>query len=838
MAVVPSFFGILAFVLPFGGFSLPLGLPPLPEDPVISRAAPEQCLAYVSWAGTAAPDSKSANQTEQLLAEPEVQKLISAIDNAITTGIRKTARPGSEEAEILKIVYPLAKTLLTRPAAVFLSKLEVSPHGPPSLQGGAVFSLAEKAAAVGESLDRLEKLLPPGAVETVELGGAPFHRIKPVPTMPVTWGIHNKCLIVGVGEGVVEGSLQRIQGSEATPAAWLVAIRKQMPVDRLSTLSYVNVKQVVAQFVPLGGMKLKKVLDATGLKNVSYLASLTGLDDKGTVARSLIATEGEPQGILRLAAGRPLEAANLSPVPRDATIAAVARFDVNSALELLLAQSEKIDPSARANIRRGIDEIERALDIDLQEDLLKPLGDVWCVYNSPGEGGLLVTGLTGVVEVKDHDRLEATLNKLITFYHDRIEAEAQARGGPRIVKTALAGRTIYHFDIAEHDFPLAPAWCLTDKELLVSTFPQNIKAYLSRGKDFQSLAAAPEVAGALGQGTVALSYCDTRKVGEFAYPLLCIGSRLLTSQLNREGVLLDSSLLPSAASIFPHLQSSVAVVRRSPAGIEFESHGSLAGLGPAPMLPVATVAMYFARTRALEQAQMQAIMAERAARAVGQAQAPLAKAEQPRMFPGTRDRTMNNLKQIALAVHNYNATYTAFPPAYIADKATGKPLLSWRVAILPFLEQEALYRQFHLDEPWDSEHNKKLIARIPPTYQSIHNVGRKLLPGETRYLTLRHKESVFPGKDGIRMTDITDGTVFTIMVVEADDAHAVTWTKPEDLNFDPAKPAAGLTGQPGHGFNAAMCDGSVHFIRDTIDLETLRNLVNRHDGNFVNANEF
>ena len=110
---------------------MPLGLPPLPEDPVISRVAPEECLAYVSWAGTATPDAKSTNHTEQLLAEPEVQKLLSAIDNAVTAGMKKNARPGSGDGQFAKDVYPLAKTLLTRPAAVFLSKVEVSLQGPP-----------------------------------------------------------------------------------------------------------------------------------------------------------------------------------------------------------------------------------------------------------------------------------------------------------------------------------------------------------------------------------------------------------------------------------------------------------------------------------------------------------------------------------------------------------------------------------------------------------------------------------------------------------------------------------------------------------------------------------
>ncbi len=96
---------------------------------------------------------------------------------------------------------------------------------------------------------------------------------------------------------------------------------------------------------------------------------------------------------------------------------------------------------------------------------------------------------------------------------------------------------------------------------------------------------------------------------------------------------------------------------------------------------------------------------------------------------------MNNLKQIGLAMHNYESTFGTFPPAYIADKATGKPLLSWRVAILPFLEQDALYKQFHLDEPWDSAHNKTLIARMPPVYRSP---GRRRQAGND---TVRHAAS-------------------------------------------------------------------------------------------------
>ena len=201
--------GVFPILLFFGGFSLPLGLPPLPEDPMLSRVAPEECLGYVSWAGTATPDSKSTNQTEQLLAEPEVQALLAAIDGAITKAIARNAGIGGGNAEIAKEIYPLAKTLLTRPAAIFLSKIEISPQGPPNAQGGAIFNLAEKTASVATTLESLEKLVPPESVEKIAIAGASFHQIKLAPMPPVTWGIRGKYLIVGVGEGAVEGMLKR-----------------------------------------------------------------------------------------------------------------------------------------------------------------------------------------------------------------------------------------------------------------------------------------------------------------------------------------------------------------------------------------------------------------------------------------------------------------------------------------------------------------------------------------------------------------------------------------------------------------------------------------------------
>jgi hypothetical protein len=195
--------------------------------------------------------------------------------------------------------------------------------------------------------------------------------------------------------------------------------------------------------------------------------------------------------------------------------------------------------------------------------------------------------------------------------------------------------------------------------------------------------------------------------------------------------------------------------------------------------------------------------------------------------------SVNNLRQIALGMHNYLETYRTFPPAASHD-AQGKPLLSWRVYLLPYLEQDALFRAFHLDEPWDSEHNKKLIAQMPAVYRSPaqKNAGE----GKTTYLVPVGPKTIFePGaKRGTPIGKITDGTSNTIMLLEVDDAKAVYWTQPEDYKIDPKNPKTGLVRPGTRTFNAGFADGSVRALPETIDAATLRALYTANGGEAVN----
>lgn len=189
----------------------------------------------------------------------------------------------------------------------------------------------------------------------------------------------------------------------------------------------------------------------------------------------------------------------------------------------------------------------------------------------------------------------------------------------------------------------------------------------------------------------------------------------------------------------------------------------------------------------------------------------------------------NNLRQLAIAAHNYESVHQKFPAQTIFSK-DGKPLLSWRVALLPYLEEQALYEQFRLDEPWDSDHNIKLLDKMPEVYRCPNSVHQN----RTVYLAL-HGKDTFMDKDGkpTLMGGITDGTSNTIMFVEANDDVAVNWTRPADLAFDPDDPMRGLGEMRPGGFNAAFCDGSIRFLDRSIGWEMLRRMALCNDGEIV-----
>jgi Protein of unknown function (DUF1559) len=187
----------------------------------------------------------------------------------------------------------------------------------------------------------------------------------------------------------------------------------------------------------------------------------------------------------------------------------------------------------------------------------------------------------------------------------------------------------------------------------------------------------------------------------------------------------------------------------------------------------------------------------------------------------------SHLKALSMAMHNYHDVYRHFPPAAIRD-AQGRPLLSWRVSLLPYLDEGELYKQFHLDEPWDSAHNKPLIAKLPEVFTPDSPKLRE--EGKTTMLVPVGKQTIFGPKDGLRIREITDGTTNTILIVNADWARGVEWTRPEDLNVDGVDAKRILFGSRKDGFAAAFADGSIRFIGPNFGSDLLHALLTRNGG--------
>jgi uncharacterized protein DUF1559 len=146
--------------------------------------------------------------------------------------------------------------------------------------------------------------------------------------------------------------------------------------------------------------------------------------------------------------------------------------------------------------------------------------------------------------------------------------------------------------------------------------------------------------------------------------------------------------------------------------------------------------------------------------------------------PSRRLQCTMNLRQIGVALHTYHDVYGCLPPAYIADE-NGRPMHSWRVLILPFLEEQALYDQYDFSEPWDGPNNRSLAAQAPACYSCPDALPNK--PLEAHYLAIVGPRTAWPGDKSSMFKDFKDGTDNVLVVVEVQNS-GISWMEPRDLD--------------------------------------------------------
>jgi hypothetical protein len=206
---------------------------------------------------------------------------------------------------------------------------------------------------------------------------------------------------------------------------------------------------------------------------------------------------------------------------------------------------------------------------------------------------------------------------------------------------------------------------------------------------------------------------------------------------------------------------------------------------------------------------------------------------------GRRDQCRDNLKQIGLALHSYHEKYGSFPPAYIGG-VDGRPMHSWRVLILPFLGEQDIYDEYRFDEPWNGPNNSSLAEKIVDRFNCRGENRGAHLPATpmTSYVAIVGSETAWRGDVPTKLSDFSDGTASTLLVVETTDA-AIHWMEPRDL--EAARLAPRINQKSGRGISSVhiggalvlFADGGVRFLSESLPAETVHSLLTRAGGETV-----
>ncbi len=598
-------------------------------------------------------------------------------------------------------------------------------------------------------------------------------------------------------------------------------------------------------FVPvaLGFMDITKLPpmppDAArlGLDGVKRIEFVWGFQDDALRSVLRAVAPSPRRGLLALVDQPTFTIDALPPLPPELTGFTVFSIDLAKTYDQVLEIVKTTRPEMADQIPAIEGAIEQQLGVNVRNDILARLGPKLSFYMENPTGGAanpmmamlnMFSGITFSFEVRDEPALSKSVETLIAHVNDLLKQQQALQGGdaPRAefvkLREPQAG---YVLNLPPGMLPPGPLASLQptmilgkDRLAIAATTAAARKAMEPKRPDkaWKPTGAFATVARRLPPGMIMLNISDPRDTlpaGIAMLPALVPQLNALIGQAQRRAgrqgevpmIRLEADQVPTADEISKRLFPASMALTVDAQSISIVGRESIPGL-TSPATSGVLIALLLPAVQSAREA-------------------------------ARRAQCTNNLKQIALAMHNYHATTNTLPKPAITDK-DGKPTLSWRVAILPYIEQQELYNRFHVDEPWDSPHNKALIKEMPVTYACPSRPPAE--PGMTTYQTFVGPGALFEDGKATGIADITDGTSNTIMFVEA--KEAVTWTKPDDLKFDPGAAAdeslyGGFSLHPG-GFNTSFADGSVRFIKRSISPIVFKALITRNGGEVIRADSF
>lgn len=794
-------------------------------DPLLWNLAPERCLMYSAWDGGGEANANSTNKTEQLMAEPEVQAFFGQIKQRLTQLPAMALRNESavKQAAARTLAPQVISMFTSKPGAMFIESVTPAANGI-EISAGFAIRVGEEAESILGTAMTLAVMEGSPELPKVDLEGATFYEITLPPPVASSLfvGATDDCLVAALGLKTAERVVSQVdQPKSADLPNWAASLSKSTSVERPGSVGYFNIREVLRLVQMFGGEDAREAMQFVAMLGIDGLESLevtNGLEGEGMVNRMLLRMSKRPTSVVKLLSGQPLNPESLQKLPADSLFATVFSMDLNESLNVGLDFLRQTSPNDVDNAEDFFRDFSREIGIDIRKDFLEQLGSTWTFYNAAADG--ILTGLLLKVDVEDPDGLDQTFVELGGVLRGMSRNDRRA---PRMLRNRYSGTSIYSVMIPEAPMPIQPSWAVVDGELVVALFPQTIKPLIDRSPEDEMLDLSKYLEGK--SAVTALTYTDTKRQYEllYMYASMVYGMMPMLMQESDMGPdaevfasMLQGIDLPSCRCVYRHLEPSVSVVEQTREGLLSTSWQTMPSVNVSIAAPIGVGLL------------LPAVQSARAA--------------------ARRMQSQNNIKQQSLGIWNYESAMKRFPPVFSKDEA-GKPLLSWRVHILPFVEGYALYEQFHLDEPWDSEHNRQLLTQMPEVFRSPQSQAP---PGFTTYLGVGGKQGVlgdqqggnatqrgtkgrFPG--GVKIGSITDGTSNTVMIVEASDELAVEWTKPVEwvpVEDDFWK----LFGTHVGGTNMGLADGSVQFISELIDYEVLKKLFTMNGGEVVDYEDF
>ncbi len=682
---------------------------------------------------------------------------------------------------------------------------------------------AELGKEVRQLLDLLTKAAGPSEVVTRE-DGRKVTFLKPRDGQPnatsAAWWFEGDDLVIVIPgteeqvQAIVDASLGRVASAVDNPTRAELARRTADGFE-----------PVLVSFADLSILPpTPPMLGLSGLRRVD---ARWGFQGSSLVGITRVAAPGPRKGLLALLDQPTFDTTGALPVPAGLKDYTIVSVDPGKLFDDVVAIAKQADPNSEAAVKGFLDMARNALGVSLRDELLGQIGPKLAFYIVPqpttistnpymsfAEWMLHPPQATAVVEVRDSARFARTLDTLADVANRRIAAAMRdvPPGGEAKLVRLKGGDVGYVLDLPLGTFPL----------------PSGVRPTILLGKKYLAIAVSPAAARkALAFESAAehrpareLTHLPTKLVALSVYdpsayaPDLIANVPFLVEAIAKLGgngpspspisglrLKIDPDTMPTADQLKSFMTPGTLAVSVDDEGLTFTSRDSVPSFNPMAAGPVGVALL------------LPAVQAAREA--------------------ARRSQSVNNLKQIMLADHNFISASNSFP-ANICD-AEGKPMLSWRVAILPYVEQQGLYNEFHLDEPWDSPHNKPLLDKMPATYRSP-----KASPKDntTFYQAFVGEGSLYDTpRKASTLADITDGTSNTIAVVEA--AKAVPWSKPEDVPFDREKDIPKLGGLNwAGGFNAGFADGSVRFIKFSVNKDILKALITKNGGEVISSDSF